>query len=101
MAKIINHKHVSILSKVKETYNNCYPSDTMGNDLNKNLTFVQLLADMQRGEDFYKLIGVSDSIVRERIFTLLAVVGGIKYDDIYCMWLNAEDLQKQYLSILF
>ena len=73
----------------------------MGNALNEHLTFVQLLADMQRGDDFCKLIGVSDSIVRERIFTLLAVVGGIKYDDIYCMWLNAEDLQKQYLSILF
>lgn len=73
----------------------------MGNDINKNLTFAQLLGDMQRGEDFYKLIGVSDSIVRERIFNLLAVVGGIKYDEVYCMWLNAEELQKQYLSILF
>lgn len=101
MAKIINHKIVSILSKVKETYNNCYPSDPLGNALNENLTFVQLLADMQRGENFYKLIGVSDSIVRERIFTLLAIVGGIKYDDVYCMWINATYLQKQYLSILF
>lgn len=26
MAKILNHKRVSILSKVKDTYKNCYPT---------------------------------------------------------------------------
>ena len=90
MAKNINGKRISILSNVKETYKHCYPTDVLGDSLDGNISFAQVLARMQEGEDFYNIIKVEDSIVREHIFSILASVGGVKYDDIYTMWLNAE-----------
>lgn len=101
MAKILNHKRVSILSKVKDTYKNCYPTDVEGNNINEHITFVELLASMRHGDDFYEEINVSDSIVRERIFNIMAIVGGITYDEIYQMWLNADELKKKHLSNIF
>ena len=90
MAKNINGKRISILSNVKETYKHCYPTDVLGDSLDGYISFAQVLARMQEGEDFYNIIKVEDSIVREHIFIILAAVGGVKYDDIYTMWLNSE-----------
>lgn len=90
MAKNINGKRISILSNVKETYKHCYPTDVLGDSLDEYISFAQVLARMQEGEDFYNIIKVEDSIVREHIFSILASVGGVKYDDIYTMWLNSE-----------
>ena len=90
MAKNINGKRISILSNVKETYKHCYPTDVLGDSLDGYISFAQVLARMQKGEDFYNIIKVEDSIVREHIFSILASVGGVKYDDIYTMWLNSE-----------
>lgn len=90
MAKNINGKRISILSNVKETYKHCYPTDVLGDSLDGYISFAQVLARMQEGEDFYNIIKVEDSLVRERIFSILASVGGVKYDDIYTMWLNSE-----------
>ena len=101
MAKILNHKRVSILSKVKDTYKNCYPMDEEGNNINEHITFVELLASMQHGDDFYEVINVSDSIIRVRIFNIMAIVGGITYDEIYQMWLNADELKEKYGYIIF
>lgn len=101
MAKIIKGKRVNILSNVKAIYNHCYPSDSEGNFLNENISFAQILARMQEGEDFYQIIGVSDSIIRERIFDILAIVGGVKYGDIYTLWLNADELRKNYTATIF
>lgn len=89
MAKNINGKRISILSNVKETYKHCYPTDVLGDSLDGYISFAQVLARMQEGEDFYNIIKVEDSIVREHIFSILASVGGVKYDDIYTMWLNS------------
>lgn len=101
MAKILNGKRVSILSNVKATYKNCYPSDVEGENLNKYISFSQVFARMQEGENFYEIIGISDSIIRERIFSIMATVGGVKYDDIYTMWINSEELRKEYLANFF
>ena len=90
MAKNINGKRISILSNVKETYKHCYPTDVLCDSLDGYISFAQVLARMQEGEDFYNIIKVEDSIVREHIFSILASVGGVKYDDIYTMWLNSE-----------
>ena len=107
MAKVINHKLVSVLSNVKDTYKNCYPSDELGNDINDKLSFAQVIARMQEGWDFYETISdpckfrIHDSVIRERIFTLIAIVAGIKYDVIYELWLNSEKIREQYLRGLF
>ena len=101
MAKNINRKRISILSNVKETYKHCYPTDVLGDSLDGYISFAQVLARMQEGEDFYNIIKVEDSIVREHIFSILASVGGVKYDDIYTMWLNSELLKTKYLDSIF
>ena len=56
---------------------------------------------MQHGDDFYEVINVSDSIIRVRIFNIMAIVGGITYDEIYQMWLNADKLKEKYGYIIF
>jgi hypothetical protein len=38
--------------------------------------------------DIYQYIGVSDSIVRERLFEKLAETLNVGYDYIYNLWLN-------------
>lgn len=101
MAKNINGKRVSILSNVKETYKHCYPNDVLGDSLDGNISFAQVIARMQEGEDFSNIIKVNDSIVREHIFIILTAVGGVKYDDIYTMWLNQELLKTKYLDSIF
>lgn len=99
MAKNFNGKRVSILSNIKATYIHLYPADEMGKDLNEHISFAQLLASIEEGENVYKTLNVEDSIVRERIFTLLAVVAGVQYDDIYTRWLNSEELKKKWDAI--
>ena len=89
MAKIIKHKKFNMLSNVKEYYKHCYPSDLFGNELNINLNFAQLLAKLSEGEDFYVIVNVNDSIVRERLFSALALLGGLKYSEVYDLWLNS------------
>ena len=101
MAKNINGKRISILSNVKEAYKHCYPTDVLGDSLDGYISFAQVLARMQEGEDFYDIIKVEDSLVREHIFSILASVGGVKYDDIYTMWLNSELLKTKYLDSIF
>ena len=71
MAKNINGKRVSILSNVKETYKHCYPTDVLGDSLDGNISFAQVIARMQEGED------------------------------IYTMWLNSELLKTKYLDSIF
>ena len=89
MAKIIKHKKFNMLSNVKEYYKHCYPSDLFGNDMNENINFAQLLAKLCDKRDFYAVIGVNDSIVRERLFAALALFGGLKYREVYDLWLNS------------
>lgn len=101
MAKIFIKKRVNILSNVRTTYMNCYPSDVEGININNNVSFAQVLARMQEGENFYEIIGICDSLIRERIFNIMAIVGGVKYDDIYTLWLHFEDLRKNYLASIF
>lgn len=91
MAKRINGKNFDILSNVKNTYRHIYPKDKDVQYIKENISFVNVLAEMQNGNDFYDITFTdqySDSLMRERIFTILSKVSGIDYDKIYYMWLN-------------
>lgn len=91
MAKRINGKNFDILSNVKSTYKYIYPQDKDAKYIKDNITFANVLAEMQNGNDFYDITFTdqySDSLMRERIFTILSKVSGIDYDKIYYMWLN-------------
>lgn len=91
MAKRINGKNFDILSNVKSTYNHIYPQDKDVQYIKENISFANVLAEMQKGNDFYDIVFTdqySDSLMRERIFTILSKVSGLGYDKIYYMWLN-------------
>ena len=74
--------------KLKEYYENVYPMDELGVQINPEATFVGLLDDLHVGGDAYEYIGVWDSIVRERLFEHLAQELGTSYDYVYKLWLN-------------
>ena len=83
--------------RIKEVYEYTFTEDELGSEINKTLTFRQLIAAMSKGSDFYALIGVGDSIIRTRVFRLL--VGAynnigipMDYDDIYDLWIHKGDV---------
>ena len=74
---------------IKEFYLKNYPSDELGNEINKDATFVGLLWMLQtKPRDVYDFLGVFDSIVRERVFEELANQLRLSYTTIYELWLN-------------
>ena len=70
---------------IKDWYTKEYPTDELGPLLNHVVTFEELYKGLPA---IYELIGVSDSLVRERVFTKLTEVMKVSYDDIYNKWLN-------------
>lgn len=78
--------------QIKALYQQEYPEDTLGNNINQNTT----LEDVWRTvvfepDELYATIGVSDSIVRERIFRMLADTMHIPYDTVYHAWLGDKE----------
>lgn len=79
-------------SKVKDWYVNAYKSDSLGLEINPKVTFSKIMSDMRNGKDFYKTIGVGDSIIRERMFVALSeLYTNEDYGEIYNLWLNGKD----------
>ena len=76
---------------IKEYYQNAFPSDDMGADINPNATFKGLMHTIDTGRNVYKYIGVYDSVVRERVFQKLSELTGLDYNVIYDKWLNSDD----------
>ena len=68
-------------------YKECYPTDDWGYiGMNKAITFQDAFECLQVGFDFYTFLGVSDSIVRERVFDALATLMGCDYEHVYYQW---------------
>jgi hypothetical protein len=74
--------------KLKEFYLETYPTDELGLELNETPTFPGLLNQLIVSEDIYRYIGVTDSIVRERLFERLAEELEVSYDYVYNLWLK-------------
>ena len=74
--------------KLKEYYQNVYPMDELGVEINRDATLLGLLDELHNGGDVYEYIGVCDSIVRERLFDFLARELNTSYDYVYKLWLN-------------
>lgn len=72
-------------TNVKEFYCNKYPSDELGLEINPDITFEDVVKRMQDKEDIYDILGVEDSIVRERVFDDISRVNGM---DLYDLWLQ-------------
>ena len=75
-------------SLIANWYKKAYPTDELGGDINKGITFQDAYECLQVGFDFYAFLGVSDSIVRERVFDALATLMGCSYDHIYYQWMD-------------
>lgn len=74
---------------VKEFYAKNYPTDDMVEDMN-DITFQEVLNELIKGNgcNIYEIIGVSDSLVRERVFLGLSEAMNLEYEHIYELWLN-------------
>lgn len=76
-------------TKIREWYLSAYPEDELGNEINPNATFNDVFEWLDNYKDIYELIGVHDSLVRERIFSALSEVMNCDYDYIYDQWLKS------------
>jgi hypothetical protein len=74
-------------AKIKDWYTKNYPTDDLGEEINSSNTFEDLWDGLLNGVDIYDVMGVGDSLVRERLFENLAKVKGVKYNYIYNKWL--------------
>jgi hypothetical protein len=73
---------------IRNYYVNEFPSDELGVEINKEANFESLWIAI-RGDMVYEYIGVSDSVIRERLFEKFSQLTGHNYDYIYQEWLNA------------
>lgn len=77
-----------INTNVRDWYMNAYPDDELGDEINPDISFKDVLDRMNKGEDIYDIIEVGDSLVREGVFIGLSQTFNIEYDVIYNKWLN-------------
>ena len=75
-------------SGLRRYYVETFPSDDMGTDINPKATFRGLYKALEEHKDVYEYIGVGDSLVRERLFSELADIKGVRYNKIYDMWMG-------------
>ena len=76
------------MNTIKEYYVENFPTDTLGLELNETPTFPGLLNQLIVNGDVYRYIGVSDSVIRERLFEKLADTLNVSYDYVYNLWLK-------------
>lgn len=69
-------------ANVREWYQSTFPEDDLGSSINSELSFSSLYQQLGY-EDIYNILGVGDSVVRERIFSELAIREDEDYDHIY------------------
>ena len=86
--------------KVADWYAEKYPDDADvmygANDIALG-DIIPYMLDYDK--DFYEIVGVGDSVVRERIFEELANIYGVSYDDIYNLWLgDYNEIPKEVLK---
>jgi hypothetical protein len=80
--------------EIKTWYLENYENDELGNDLLENVSFEDLFNALDSYEDVYEtLFGdemSGDSLIRERIFSQLAIIMQVDYDYVYNQWLLAS-----------
>lgn len=75
-------------TSIKEWYMSAFPTDELGCELNGNVKFGHLLVALDKGQDVYDVLGVGDSIIRERVFGQLSEIMNVDYSYIYNKWLQ-------------
>ena len=77
---------------IREYYLQSFPTDELGNQINPQATFEGLSQTLNNYEDVYEYIGVSDSLIRERVFWNLSEITTTEYSVIYDLWLQSADV---------
>lgn len=77
-------------TNAKSWYCEEYDFDELGSQIDPDLTLEDLYECLKSGEDVYDLLGVGDSIVRERAFAKLASVLGVGYEVVHDLWLSSD-----------
>lgn len=75
-------------ANIKEWYEKTYPTDELGREIDDSITFANVLLGIAQGAEVYDIIGLSDSLIRERIFAEIAARMGCDYNVIYNLWLE-------------
>jgi len=75
---------VTLGTSIGMWYKEQFPTDNLGPYVS-DIAFSDLYDRMCAGEGIYDLIGVGDSIVRERVCDKLAELKGVSYDEIYSL----------------
>jgi hypothetical protein len=69
--------------KIKDWYLENYPTDDLGEELNDEVTFEDMWNEDYEKYNIYEVMGVGDSVIRERLFEHLAEIKGVSYDVVY------------------
>ena len=77
---------LNLNTSIKNWYMVNFPTDDLGSAMNNVSTFNDLYKALQSGINVYVVLGVGDSIIRERVFDQLAKLKGVDYGTIYNMW---------------
>lgn len=76
---------------LKDWYTKEYPNDELGYELNDDVDLRRCFSSLGRDPDIYDVMGVGDSVIRERVFAKMADVLGVDYDVIYYKWLGINE----------
>jgi ATP-dependent RNA circularization protein (DNA/RNA ligase family) len=74
-------------TNIKSWYRVNFSEDELGHEI-RDITFLELFKNIDRGICPYDTIRVQDSIIRERLFEALANIFQTDYNYIYKKWLN-------------
>lgn len=81
------------MENIHDWYVANFPDDRMGQRIDPAVTFSQVMTyiitdENSYSDEVYIILGVSDSVIRERVFQELSDRTGISYAIIYNEWLN-------------
>lgn len=81
------------MENIHDWYVANFPDDWMGKRIDPTVTFSDLMTYINTVENSYSdevyiILGVTDSVIRERVFQELSDRTGISYAIIYNEWLN-------------
>ena len=68
-------------TKLKNWYTKKYPTDDLGEEISATATFKDLWDCLHNNGDVYKIIGVGDSVIRERLFDQISEMTGHSDDN--------------------
>lgn len=83
---------------IREWYQATYPDDEMGKELVPNTDWRTLWIALINEQEIYDILGVEDSVVRERVFSELADTLNVDYDVVYNTWLG--DTRRALLALM-